>query len=65
MYLLGTILGEVAGLKVSDDYWSCLSHKVNRLEQSWQLDAALPQVGQANFAPPNRRSTTQDKGETR
>ena len=65
LHYFTALLSEVLELKVSSDYWSYLSHKVDRLEQSCQRDAALPQVGPANFVPPNRRSTTQDKGETR
>ncbi len=65
LHYFSALLGELEGLKLSPDYWSCLSHKVDRLEQSWQRDSALPQVGQANFAPPNRHTATQNKGETR
>ena len=66
LHYFTALLSEVEGLKVSADYWSYLSHKVDRLEQSWQRDSAALRVGPANFAPPNRLSaTTQNKGETR
>ena len=65
LHYFTALLSEVEELKVSADYWSYLSHKLDRLEQRWRRDPATPQVGQANFAPPNQRSATQDKGETR
>ena len=65
LHYFSALLGEVERLKVSPDYWSYLSHKLDRLEQSWQRDSAALRVGPANFAPPNRRSATQNKGETR
>ena len=65
LHYFTTLLSEVVELKVSADYWSYLSHKVDRLEQSWRLESAAVRVGPANFAPPNRRSATQNKGETR
>ena len=65
LHYFTALLSEVVELKVSPDYWSYLSHKVDRLEQSWQRDSAALRVGPANFAPPNRRSATQNKGETR
>ena len=65
LHYFTALLSEVVELKVSADYWSYLSHKVDRLEQRWRRNSAVPQVGQANFAPPNQRLATQDKGETR
>ena len=65
LHYFTTLLGEVVELNVSADYWSYLSHKADRLEQRRRRDSAAVQVGPANFAPPNRRSATQDKGETR
>ncbi len=65
LHYFTALLSEVLELKVSPDYWSYLSHKLDRLEQSWQRDSAALRVGPANFAPPNRRSATQNKGETR
>ena len=64
LHYFSALLSEVLELKVSPKYWSYLSHKVDRLEQSWQRDSAAERVGPANFAPPNRRSATQNKGET-
>ncbi len=65
LHYFTALLRELEELKVSPDYWSYLSHKVDRLEQSWQRDSAAPRVGPANFAPPNRCSATHNKGETR
>ena len=65
LHYFRALLREVVELKVSPDYWSYLSHKLDRLEQRWRRDAAAVRVGPANFAPPNRRSATQNKGETR
>ncbi len=65
LHYFSALLSEVLELKVSPDYWSYLSHKLDRLEQRWQRDSAAPRVGPANFAPPNRPSATQNKGETR
>ena len=65
LHYFSALLSEVEELKVSADYWSYLSHKLGRLEQSWQRDSPAVRVGPANFAPPNRRSATQNKGETR
>jgi len=65
LHYFSALLGELEGLKISPDYWSYLSRKVKRLEQSWQRDSAAVRVGPANFAPPNQRSATQHKGETR
>ncbi len=65
LHYFSALLSEVEELKVSPDYWSYLSHKLDRLEQRWRRDAAAVRVGPANFAPPNRRSATQNKGETR
>ncbi len=65
LHYFSALLGELVELKVSPDYWSYLSRKVDRLERRWRRNSAAGRVGPANFAPPNRRSTTQDKGETR
>ena len=65
LHYFTALLRELEELKISPDYWAYLSHKVDRLEQRWRSDSAVPQVGQANFAPPNRSSATQNKGETR
>ena len=65
LHYFAELLRELEELKISPDYWSYLSHKVDRLEQSWQRDSAAVRVGPANFAPPNRRSATQNKRETR
>ena len=65
LHYFTALLGELEELNVSPDYWSYLSHKMDGLEQSWQRDSAAVRVGPANFASPNRRSATQDKGETR
>ena len=65
LHYFTALLSEVVELKVSADYWSYLSHKVDRLERSWRLESAVLRVGPANFAPPNRRTAIQNKGETR
>ena len=65
LHYFTALLRELVELNVSADYWSDLSHKVDRLEQRWRRDSAAVRVGPANFASPNRRSATQDKGETR
>ena len=66
LHYFNALLREMVELRVSADYWSYLSHKVDQLEQRWRRDAAAVRVGLANFAPPKRRSaTTQNKGETR
>ena len=65
LHYFSALLSEVLELKVSPDYWSYLSHKLDRLEQRWRRDAAAVRVGPANFAPQNRPSATQNKGETR
>ncbi len=65
LHYFSALLREVLELKVSADYWSYLSHKLDRLEQRWRRESAAVRVGQANFAPPNRRSATQNKAETR
>ena len=64
LHYFSALLGELEELKVSPNYWSYLSHKVDRLEQSWKRNSAAVRVGPANLAPPNRRSATQNKGET-
>ena len=65
LHYFTALLRELEELKVSPGYWSYLSHKVDRLEQSWQRHSAAVRVGPANFAPPKRCSATQNKGETR
>ena len=65
LHYFTALLREVVELKASPDYWSYLSHKVDRLEQSRQRNSAAVRLAPANFAPPKRRSATQNKGETR
>ncbi len=52
LHYFTTLLREVEELKVSPDYWSYLSHKVDQLAQRWRRESAAARVGQANFAPP-------------
>ena len=40
LHYFTTLLREVEELKVSPDYWSYLSHKVDRLEQRWRRESA-------------------------
>ncbi len=61
LHYFNALLSEVGGLKVSADYWSYLSQKVDRLEQSWRRESAAVRVGPANLAPPDRRSATKTK----
>lgn len=59
------LLGEVAALTVSPDYWPHLALKVAQLETRWRQRCAVQPVGHAIFAPPNQALTGLKEGETR
>ena len=60
-----TLLGEVAELTVSAEYWPHLAHKVAQLESRWRQRTAVQPLGQANFAPPNQALPGPKEGKTR